>query len=157
MYGKISVSLHKYEDAIVAYKQALDYNPNLPDGWFSLANAYFMHNKHDEAAKIYEKLLQQKPNDVRVQYNLAEAYLKIEKTDDALVLYEKVQKHAHRQFPHVRLKIAGCHDRLGNTAQAISLIDEVVNDQRAPGEIKALARGLQTRVQNQIKNITKTA
>jgi len=141
MYAKVSSMLKKYDDAIIGYTKALELNPNLPDGKFSLGNAYYLAGRHQEAIGVYEQLMKQKPSDTRIVYNLGEAYFKNREPEKALTCFKRVQPHK-KQYPHITVKLAACYDCLGDQAQAEQLVQHALNDKSLPEEIRVFAQNM---------------
>ena len=104
-YGKVSMMLKKYEDAIFAYQKALSFDPNYPEAAFNLANAYYMAKKYNNAIAVYQQLVKQNPHDVRSHYNMGEAYMAQEKYQQALACYQEGQK-TKINFPYLHTRLA---------------------------------------------------
>lgn len=69
--------LGKYEDAVAAYKKAIEANPKLVNPYTNLANIQmYSLNKTDDAIDTYRNALKEIPNDPGLQVLLALAYEK---------------------------------------------------------------------------------
>lgn len=137
-YGMVSMTLQLYEDALTAYKKVTQLNPNSRDGWFNLGNAYFCLKDYITAEKIYRELAAERPTDARVIYNLGEVYWMKKDYQQALSFYEKAVE-LQTTAPGVYIRIAGCHDKLGDTPKAITLINEYLAKPNLPLDMKIAA------------------
>jgi len=126
-YGKVSMAIKKFDDAIFAYKKTLELNPAFPDAAFNLANAYFLTKKYDLAVVVYEELIKKDPNAVQACYNLGETYFVLTKFDKALACFKKIE-HIKDNFPYVYIRIAGCLEKLGKGLEARGLLEEFVKN-----------------------------
>ncbi len=117
MYARSSLSLHKYDDAIYGYQRLLELVPDNIEIAFSLANSYALAKKFSPAIAIYEKLSLTRPGDQRIRYNLAEALWGNQQYDKALLEFTKIQPTSEIAA-QVRLRIASCHENLGNPQMA---------------------------------------
>ena len=124
-YAQCSLYLKKYDDAIFACQKILECNPNNMDAQFNLANCYFMTKQFDQAITIYEQMSAQYPQDMRMSYNLAEAYFSTGKTDRALAHFNRL-KDLPGITPNLFLRIAACHEKLGNPHQAKHSLEELL-------------------------------
>lgn len=77
------------EDAISAYKQALDVKPDYADARNNLGIVSARSGDVDEAITQYKKVLALTPGYARAHYNLANAYRDKGLIDDAVAAYEK--------------------------------------------------------------------
>lgn len=63
----------KYEEAIVAFKQAILAKPNYADAYFGLGHAYADSGRWKESAEAYQQVLRLEPKDKEAQRRLDEA------------------------------------------------------------------------------------
>jgi len=125
IYGKVSMELKKYDDAIFAYRKALSFNPNYPDAMFNLANAFYMAKKYDNAVDVYNQIVRNNPGDLRSWYNLGETLVSQEKYKQALQCYKKAEQLKH-QFPLLNIRLASCLQKLGKTQEAKNILDNFI-------------------------------
>ena len=82
----------KFEEAITAYQQALQQNPENITAKYNLAAARFRNSKFEEAQKEYEGVLE-KTNDrslkQKATYNNGVAFTKQTKLDESIEAYKK--------------------------------------------------------------------
>lgn len=134
------MALQKYDDAIFAYKKALEYEPNDAESGFNLGNAYFFKHAYDDAIRVYQALTV-KGNDPRVWYNMGETYFMAGKEEKALECYNHIQSHK-QQFPPMLLRMAACYQKLGRFPQAEALLAELAAMPAVPDDVKNMGRGL---------------
>jgi len=125
IYGKVSLELKKYDDAIFAYRKALSFDPNYPDAMFNLANAFYMAKKYDNAISIYNQIVRNNSSDLRSWYNLGESLVSKEKYDQALRCYKKAEQLKH-QFPLLNIRLANCLHKLGKIQEAKNVLNSFV-------------------------------
>ena len=126
IYGKVSLELKKYDDAILAYRKALSFDPNYPDAMFNLANAFYMKKNYDNAIAIYTQIVKQKPGELRSWYNLGESLICKEQYKKALQCYKKAEQLKH-QFPLLSIRLASCLQKLGYTKKAKDILYDVIS------------------------------
>lgn len=136
-YAQSSLYLKKYDDAIIACKKVLEFNPANTDAHFNLANIYFVTGQFDQAIATYEILIQQHPQDMRFRYNLAEAYFSAGKTTTALAHFDRL-KGLPGITPNIFLRIASCHEKLGNPRQAKKTLEDLLKKNMPPDMKKQL-------------------
>lgn len=146
-YAKMSLSLKKYDDAIIGYKKTLELNPRYPDAAFNLGNAYHLAGNTNACIEIFEQLLAQNPNEHRAQFNLGEAYLKINATEKALRCFRKLEPLS-AQMPYVPIRMAACYTKLGNINAAKHVLADATRNAKMPEEIRVLAQQLLDNKQN---------
>ena len=78
----------RYDEAIEAFKQAIDIKPDYVNAHHNLGIAYGKLGRHDEAIKAFKRAIHLKPDDTDTHYNLGLAYLLVGDRDLALEEYE---------------------------------------------------------------------
>lgn len=128
VYGRLSMMLHKYDEAIFAYNKALQFSQNCNDGdfdprdaAFNLANAYYSTKKYTEAITLYEKLVQQVPSDFRCWYNMGETNLELGRYEQALNCYQRAMP-MQNQFPLINVRLANCLEKMGRDFEAKNVL-----------------------------------
>lgn len=82
---------HKFEEAEIAYKKALDKNPNYAKASYNLANAIYQKNKNKEAIFQYElaeKIAPDKMSKAEIFHNEGNAFMKEKQYDKAVQAYK---------------------------------------------------------------------
>lgn len=64
--GKQLFDAQRYDEAIAAYKQALQIQPNYYDAWYDLAAVYNSKKLYDQAIVAYDRSIQLQPNQSRL-------------------------------------------------------------------------------------------
>ncbi|KKP26492.1 MAG: hypothetical protein UR12_C0037G0011 [candidate division TM6 bacterium GW2011_GWF2_30_66] len=117
VYGKVSLILEKYDDAIFACKKALAIDPNYPEAAFNLAKAYFATKKYTDSLEIYQILTNKNQQDFKSWFNMGEIYSELENHEKAIACYQKAAPlRAH--FPNLSIKLANCLEKLGRDQEA---------------------------------------
>lgn len=146
-YAKMSLSLKKYDDAIIGYKKTLEISPYYPDAAFNLGNAYHLSGNTKACIQTFEQLLAQNPNEHRARFNLGEAYLKIYETEKALHCFKKLEPFSV-QMPYVPIRMAACYTKLGNIRAAQHILADATHNTKMPEDIRQLAQQLLDNKQN---------
>jgi tetratricopeptide (TPR) repeat protein len=97
-YFKHGVSLYEagqYQQAIDAYKKAVQLNPGSADANYNLGMAYSSLGQYKEAIEAYKRAIHIKPDYEAVYYNLGHAYSNLKQYDNSV----KAFRHAIREKP----------------------------------------------------------
>jgi tetratricopeptide (TPR) repeat protein len=81
----------KFKDAEVAYKKALDNNPNYPKASYNLGNAIYQQNRTKEAISQYElveKTLKNKMSKAEAFHNMGNTFMKAKQYAPAVEAYK---------------------------------------------------------------------
>jgi tetratricopeptide (TPR) repeat protein len=154
-YAKVSLALKKTEDAIFGYKKTLELNPQYPEAKFNLANAYFIAMQYEQAIAMYQEVLGENPNELRAFYNQGEAYFKLNQPQKAIDCFNRSEK-IRGEMPQLPIRIAACLEKMGKRQQAITKLYDILNDAKAPENLKQLAKNLIAQMENQSMKV-KTA
>lgn len=87
--GRAYSAQNNFYEAIQAYKQSLELEPNSFESLFNLALAYKSDYQYEQAIETYEKALEIKPNNADIYFNLGNIYENINDTQTALEYYKK--------------------------------------------------------------------
>jgi tetratricopeptide (TPR) repeat protein len=79
------------------------------------------------------------PQDFRLHFNLGETCAATGRYQEALSYYNQIPKN-HPQLAATDLRIANCYGKMGNHAQANSLLQGVLNNPQMPEQLKNAAR-----------------
>ncbi|MGE5655405.1 MAG: tetratricopeptide repeat protein [Actinomycetota bacterium] len=79
----------KLEEAIAAYRQAIEINPNYHGTFHNLGDIYQQKGKLEEAVTSYRKAIELKPDYAWSHHNLGDALLRQEKLEEAAAAYRK--------------------------------------------------------------------
>lgn len=81
--GNVLKSLHRYDDALVRYNQAIDLNPNYAEAYQNRANTQKAIGHFKEALKDYEQAIQLKPDYHEAYHYRALVYKELFKYEEA--------------------------------------------------------------------------
>jgi tetratricopeptide (TPR) repeat protein len=84
--------LANYNDAIDAYKKALEIQPDHDEAYANLGLAYVEQGKYDKAIEHYQQAIKLKPDNADTHYNLGVAYGNLKKYKEAIESYMQVIK-----------------------------------------------------------------
>lgn len=146
VYANMSISLQKYADAVVGYSKLLELEPHSINHLINLANAYLLNNECEKARDLYAGMLAKNPQDMRAMHNLGESYLKLNQPQKALECFQIVKK-SNTVVPTLDLRIAVCHQLLGDIVQARSLLQTIVTQEATSAQIKQGAHELLAHLQ----------
>jgi tetratricopeptide (TPR) repeat protein len=73
--GSIHSSLNHLDDALTAYRQAVELAPGLAEGRVELGKAYFAGNRLEEAQAEFERAARETPGNKQAHLSLSETYL----------------------------------------------------------------------------------
>jgi len=138
-FGRISLGLQKFDEAIWALTKTVELNPSYPEAQFNLANAYFLSGNYERSVLEFEKLNVIFPQEYRGWYNKGEAHIKLNQTEKALACFEKV-RHMESQLPHLAIRLAACYEKTGQIARAKQELLAVSKKENVPENIRLLAQ-----------------
>lgn len=146
-YGKISLVLQKYDDAIIGFRKTLEISPDYPDAAFNLGNAYHLSGHKAECIATFEHLITRNPNETRAVFNLGEAYLQCNEIEKALRCFKKLEPISP-QMPYVPIRMAACYTKMGNINAAKHILKSTTINTTMPENIRQLAQQLLDNKQN---------
>ena len=82
--GVAHLHLGKYDQAIEAFKEAIEIKPGNEGAWYNLGITYGRLKKYDQAIEAYEKALKIRPDNQAAWYNLGNAHYELKKYDQAI-------------------------------------------------------------------------
>ena len=85
----VYTSLGKNEDAIDAYKQAIELAPDQIFAWNNLGNLCLQIGRNDEALIAFQKAIEQNPSDPMAWNGMGNVYARSEYVDDAIAAYRR--------------------------------------------------------------------
>ena len=86
----------KFEEAEIAYKKALDKNPNYGKASYNLANTIYQQNKNKEAVFQYdlaEKIAPDKMSKAETFHNMGNSFMKEKQYDKAVDAYKNSMRN----------------------------------------------------------------
>jgi len=89
--GYCKVKQGRNEEAIRAYKRALQLRPTSSEAYNKLGDAYFFAGRFDDAITSYKEAARVKPNEPEAYYNLGLAYLEIGDRESAMVQARRLE------------------------------------------------------------------
>lgn len=82
----------EYEDAVKAYREAIDENPANGFLWSSIGQVYIQMDEIDKAIEAYEQAVQHSANDGQLHLMLGSLYQETEQNDKAIAAYLKASE-----------------------------------------------------------------
>lgn len=136
--GMISFKMKKHDEAVQAFRRAVQLQPDAPLTWFNYANALHLTGSHDEACQIFQKLYAQYPNDYRYGNNLAESFFALKDYDKALGVFQQLLK-GERVQPQLILRVANCYEQLKKPDEAKAFLAQIELD-NAPEQFQKFVK-----------------
>jgi len=88
-YASFLHRLGRIDEAIPYYKKTLDYDPNMSEALYNLADIYRRQNRLDLTLKLYEDLKLRNPDFQNLNLALASTYIQLGRYKDATVALEE--------------------------------------------------------------------
>src|SRR2546426_509955 len=106
------------DEAIAAFRKALELRPNYPEALKELGTAFLRKGQLDDALTSYRKALEQRPNYAEVIHNIGLVLAEKNQLDEAITYYQKA----------IALKpdLALAHYNLGRALQQKGQLDEAI-------------------------------
>ncbi|HCJ66814.1 MAG TPA: hypothetical protein DHV62_05665, partial [Elusimicrobia bacterium] len=123
--GKKLAKENKYNEAIVAYKKALENEPRDWQIWFSLGEAYTQVDLITEAKECFQKVLTLDKKNWQSYFYIGELYLKEKLYNQAIKNYEQsLTLNPTEAESYSRL--AECYKQLGENNEAINYLEKAI-------------------------------
>ncbi len=106
----------KFEEAEIAYKKALDKNPNYAKASYNLGNTIYQQNKNKEAIFQYdlaEKIAPDKMSKAEIFHNMGNAFMKEKQYDKAVDAYKNSMRNNSKD-EETRYNLAMAQELLKN-------------------------------------------
>ena len=110
--------LRQYDDAIGAYRKAIELYSKHPMPWDYLGDVYRDIGRYEDAIEAYKKAIQLDPKRAFLWTDLGKVYRDLERHDDAIQAYQKaIELDPKRAFPW---------DYLGNVYDDLNRYDDAI-------------------------------
>jgi tetratricopeptide (TPR) repeat protein len=116
--GETFEKLNMLEEAIEAYKSALEIDPNYETAYIKLGNVLKGQGKLAEAVAAYKKVLEIKPDHVTAHFNIGVILQEQGRSDEAIIAYNKALS--------IRSDFLNAHINLGNTFKSVGKFEEAI-------------------------------
>jgi len=123
-FGKSSIELERYDDAIEAYHRLLKIQPRNEEAMFNLGYAYVHTKQYDKALYLYNMLNKAHPDDPRLIINIGQTYYEKGEPANALVYFEQLSCEKEH-IPSICIYLARCYQALGSNTQARAALKEL--------------------------------
>jgi serine/threonine-protein kinase len=141
--GDILSEVDRVEEAVAAYRQAIELVPDDPDYHYVLGNLFYNHDRFDEAIAASGEAVRLNPHHVLAQNNLGEALEKKGRTAEAILAYREA----------IRLKpdYAEAHNNLGDTLRAKGELGAAIASYREAVRLKPAEAGYHNNLGNALR------
>jgi len=85
-------NLHRYDEAIEAYRRGLKLYPDSSAAWFDLGNSYGMKDRYDQAIGAYTEAFRIDPRNLDILVNLGHAYIQVDRYDNAIQMLDRASR-----------------------------------------------------------------
>ena len=122
-YAKFALDNKYFDDAIFGYKKLIELEPQNPEHYFCLGNAYHLAGNLDSAVRAFEYAYNKAPHEIRYAANLGETYFKMKEYTKALSYFERLDL---KRVPQLAVHIADCYLQLGRADQSKDILEKVM-------------------------------
>jgi tetratricopeptide (TPR) repeat protein len=134
--GNVLGALQRHKEAIAYYRAGVALDPKQPTLWKNLASALHAVGEHEEEMKCFDNALELDPQQPEALISKAISLLTdFDKPDEAEPLFQfvmRVSPDSISKWPQVLFWYALAQDKVGNPQEALSLIEESLEQQ--PGD-----------------------
>ena len=123
----------RYQEAVEAYSQNLEINPDNVAILYSRARAYEELNDYESAIADFQAALKYDDRNVKVLLSLGDIFYKQKKFDNALFYYEQATD-LESNNPNALFNAGRAHHKLGNVKEAMSLYEAAIREDKNFGE-----------------------
>lgn len=119
------VARQNYENAVNAYREGLELDPNNATGWYNLGYCYALLNHHKEAIEAHQKAINLdsklgKLGSVIINlYRLGRSYESLNRYDEAIKSYQNAAELDPENLTG-RIRLAACYRKLGQEPERIN-------------------------------------
>jgi tetratricopeptide (TPR) repeat protein len=120
------------EDALAAYKKALERNPEFAEAYYRLGLAHGVLNQEKEseaaykkAIELYKKFVQENPKDADAFFNLGESYRYLRQYEDAVRAYKQAVK-LQPEDPEMFYELGMAQIKLAQYSEATNALQKAV-------------------------------
>ena len=124
------LKLEDPENAIKAYKSALQVDPYRDDIHVKLGNLYFSQGKYEDARTEYAEAVRLNPSPAN-RYSLGQAYIELGRFSDAETQYSEIQRLAPQEAGGY-LGMGLTYSRQGKPEEAIRPVQEAISQEKRP-------------------------
>lgn len=104
------------ENAILSYRQAIQFDPSLIQAYNNLGNLLMQKNSYDETVQLYKKGIQIMPNEPLLHRNLGVLYEKLGKIQEAVAEYQIYLKNTKEPDPPIKAIVENFRDNRTTSA-----------------------------------------
>ncbi|WP_245153593.1 tetratricopeptide repeat protein [Chlorobaculum sp. 24CR] len=115
--GKEYARQERYDDAIQAYRRAIDIEPGLDEAYSALGAAFFDKKEFTSALPWMQKRVAIAPDDSLRQFDLGNVYFQLSRYGDAIASYQTAIDNSY-SFPEARYSMAVCYIKMGKIDEA---------------------------------------
>lgn len=115
--GKEYARQERYDDAIQAYRRAIELEPGLDEAYSALGAAYFDKKEFNSALPWMQKRVAIAPDDSLRLFDLGNVYFQLNRYDDAIASYQKAIDNSY-SFPEARYSMAVSYIKTGKIDEA---------------------------------------
>ena len=124
--GEELLEQQKWPEAVAAYRQAIENNPNFSWSYHKLGQALTQLQEWEEAVEAYQKAIEINPNFPWSYHKLGEALTELQRWEEAIDAYQKaVEMNPH--FPWSSQKLGDLLSKLSRWEEAIDAYQNVIN------------------------------
>ena len=144
--GSMNLLLVRFDDALAAYKTALELSPNNLKARLALADLYFRGGNMNDALDSYTRAISTHPDNAAAHHGLADVYLHLDRYSDAIAAAERAVRldpsdRGSRYIQAIALSRAGRAEQGQKALQEYeSLEAESLADQKRQRSILELDR-----------------
>jgi len=116
----------EYEKAIVAYKRAIELNPDSTEAYYHLGMSYSSLGKYKEAVEAYTRAIRIKSDYAAAYYNLGHAYSNLNRHDKAIKAFRQSIQHEPENV-EAYLALANAYFDSGNEEKAVKTFEAAIS------------------------------
>ena len=113
-------------NAIVAYHQALELDPDIKWARFNLASLYARRGEYDRAIAVYREFIRRFPAVTRAGLGLGNVYLQTRRYPEAIAAYRKLLTEPGADTADLQGRLGYAHTQLGQLEQAANAYGALV-------------------------------
>ncbi|MEA5616332.1 tetratricopeptide repeat protein [Cronbergia sp. UHCC 0137] len=124
--GITFLQLHRYEEALAVYQEAVNIKPNYSAGWYGQGKALFALKKYPEALIAYDQAIQIQPDYLEAWLNRGFTLVNLQRYSEAISAFDRVLQ-LEENYPEAWQGKGDTFRKLNQYVNAVKSYEQAIN------------------------------